>query len=148
MASRNLDYLKIEPWHFFSNEKEKTKFNWFAFELACEIDRAVPFATKKYLARKGYTKQRFNKSCINLAMLLQGIVLKKLRGEIPEMEINHTEVEKAFPRLNNKNVNKLLNYTGKAWENLLDICISCPSACISNKDEYCVMFDDESYYSL
>ncbi|WPD23154.1 MAG: hypothetical protein SD837_01050 [Candidatus Electrothrix scaldis] len=80
--------------------------NWFAFELACEIERAVPLATKKYLARKGYTTQRFNKSCINLAILLQGIVLKKLRGEIPDMEINYTEVEKAFPRLNTKNVNK------------------------------------------
>ena len=148
MASHNLDYLTIEPWHFFSDEKEKTKFNWFAFELACEIELAVPLATKKYLARQGYTTQRFNKSCINLAMLLQGIILKKLNGEIPEMEINYTEVEKAFPRLNDKNVNKLLGYTAKAWEHLLDVCVSCPSACLTNKDEYCVMFDDESYYSL
>ncbi|MCI5119858.1 MAG: hypothetical protein D3908_01435 [Candidatus Electrothrix sp. AUS4] len=146
MASHNQDYSKIEPWHFFSNEKEKTKLNWFAFELACEIECAVPLATKKYLARKGYAKQQFNKSCITLAMLLQGIVLKKLRGEIPVMEVSYTEVEKAFPRLNTKNVNKLLDYTAKAWEHLLDVCVSCPSACITNKDEYCVMFDDESYY--
>jgi len=78
MTSRNLDYSKIEPYHFFSSRNEKTKFNWFAFELACEIDRAVPNDTKKYLSKRGYTKQTFNKSCIDLAILLQGMVLKKL----------------------------------------------------------------------
>lgn len=146
MTNRNQDYSKIEPWHFFSNEKEKTKFNWFAFELACEIDRAIPYATKNYLSKRGYTKQTFNKSCIDLAILLQGMVLKKLKNEIPDMQINYTEVEKAFPKLNNKTINKLLDCTGKAWDNLLGICVSCPSACVTNKDDYCLMFDDKSYY--
>lgn len=42
--NRNLAYATIEPYHFFSSQNEKTKFNWFAFELACEIDRAYPRA--------------------------------------------------------------------------------------------------------
>ena len=121
------DYSKIQPNHFFSSQKEKTKFNWFAFELASEIDRAVPYGLKKYLSKKGYTKQKFNKSCINLAILLQGMVLKKLRNEIPIMQINYTEVERAFPNLNSKTTNELLDCTGKAWDNLLGICVSCPS---------------------
>jgi hypothetical protein len=53
-----------------------------------------------------------------------------LRNEIPDMQINYTEVEKAFPKLNNKTINKLLDCTGKAWDNLLSICVSCPSACV------------------
>jgi hypothetical protein len=145
MMNRNLDYSTIEPRHFFSSQGEKTKFNWFAFELACEIDRAVPHDTKKYLSKKGYTKQTFNKSCIKLAILLQGMVLKKLRNEIPDMQINWSEVGKAFPKLNDKTINSLLDCVGVAWENLLGICVSCPSACVSNKDDYCAMFDDESY---
>jgi len=62
------------------------------------------------------------------------------------MEINYTEIEKAFPKLNDKTIDELLTYTTEAWGNLLDICVSCPSACISNKDDYCAMFDDKSYY--
>ncbi len=147
MKVHDSDYSKIQPYHFFSNRNEKTKFNWFAFELACEIHRAVPHKTKKYLSRRGYNKQTFNKSCIELAKLLQGIILKKLRNEIPYMQINYEEVEKAFPRLNDRIIDKLLNCTAKAWDNLLGVCVSCPSACISNKDAYCVMFDDKSYYS-
>jgi len=146
MTNRQQDFSTIEPHHFFSNPKEKTKFNWFAFELASEIDRAVPNTLKKYLAKRGYTKQTFNQSCIKLAILLQGIVLKKLRNEIPEMQINYTEVEKAFPKLNNKTINQLLDCTGQAWDNLLGVCVSCPSACVSNKDAYCAFFDDKSYY--
>ena len=146
MANQITDYSKIEPHHFFSTQDQKTKFNWFAFELASEIDRAVPYQLKKYLSKRGYTKQTFNKSCIKLAILLQGVVLKKLRNEIPGMQINHTEVERAFPKLNNKTINKLLDSTGKAWDSLLGICVSCPSACVSNKDDYCPMFDDKSYY--
>lgn len=140
------DYSEIQPHHFFSNQNEKTKLNWFAFELACEIERAVSPQLKKLLAKNGYTKQTFNKSCIKLAKRLQNVVIKKLRGEIPEMEIDYADVEIAFPKLNDKLINSLLDATGNAWENLLDVCVSCPSACVSNKDDYSPMFDDKSYY--
>ena len=141
-----MNYSKIQPYHFFSNQEEKTKLNWFSFELACEIDQAVSYKFKKYLSKKGYTKESFNKSCIYLAVLLQGVALKKLRNEISGMEINYTEVKKAFPKLNDKTINKLSVCTGDAWENLLRVCVSCPSACVSNKDDYSPMFNDKSYY--
>jgi hypothetical protein len=146
MANPNTDYSTIEPYHFFSGQDDKTKFNWFAFELACEIDRAISYQLKKRLLKKGYTRQLFNKSCIKLAILLQGVVLKKLSNEIPEMQLNYTDVETAFPNLNDKTINQLLGCTEQAWDNLLGICVSCPAACVSNKDDYCPMFDDQSYY--
>jgi hypothetical protein len=141
-----MDYSEIQPYHFFSSQNDKTKFNWFAFELACEIDRAVPPKLKKILAKKGYTTEAFNKSCIKLARLLQAIVLKKLRNEIPEMQINYNEVETAFPKLNDKVINDLVDCTARAWDNLLGVCVNCPSACVSNKDQFSPMFDDEYYY--
>ena len=146
MTNPNTDYSKIQPNHFFSSRDDKTKFNWFGFELACEMDRAVPFQLKRCLSKNGYTQQTFNQSCIKLAVLLQGVVLRKLGNEIPCMEISHTEVESAFPKLNDKTINQLLDCAAKAWENLLSICASCPCACVSNKDAYCPMFDDSSYY--
>ena len=146
MANLNSDDSKIQPYHFYSSRADKTKFNWFAFELACEIERAVPFQLKRYLAKNGYTQQTFNRSCIKLAVLLQGVVLRKLSNEIPCMEISHAKVESAFPRLNDKTINQLLDCAADAWENLLSVCSVCPYACVSNKDDYCPMFDDPSYY--
>ena len=146
MTILNIDYSQIEPHHFYSSQTDKTKFNWFAFELACEIDMAVSPQLKKLLAKKGYPKQTFNMSCIRLAKLLQSVVLRKLRNEIPEMQINHSEVEVAFPKLDDKITDELLSCTANAWGNLLDVCVSCPSACVSNRNDYCKMFDDELYY--
>nr|VFJ68468.1 MAG: hypothetical protein BECKFM1743A_GA0114220_104735 [Candidatus Kentron sp. FM]VFJ68738.1 MAG: hypothetical protein BECKFM1743C_GA0114222_104974 [Candidatus Kentron sp. FM]VFK17095.1 MAG: hypothetical protein BECKFM1743B_GA0114221_104594 [Candidatus Kentron sp. FM] len=140
------DYSQIKPNHFFSSEKEKTNFNWFAFEFACELDMAVSFSLKKRLSKKGYTKEMFNLSCIKLSKLLQGVVLDTLNNKIPAMELNHTEIEAAFPKLDDKTIDRLLTCTEKAWAKLLDTCVLCPQACVSNKDEYCVMFDDP-YYS-
>lgn len=139
------DYSTIKPIHFAPTPADKTKFNWFAFELASEIERAVPDSLKRQLTKRGYTQQTFNKACIKLATLLQATVLRKLNGEIPAMEISHEQVEAAFPRLNDKTIAKLLDCTGEAWEHLLDVCVSCPSACVSNRRDYAPMFDDESY---
>ncbi len=145
MANKNSDNLAstIEPYHFISCQSDKTKFNWFAFELACEIESAIPSRLNGRLSKSGYTKQALNTSCIRLATLLQGVILKKLRNDIPEMQINYTEVEVAFPGLSDKIINELLDCTVTAWGNLLNICVSCPSACISHKNDYCNMFDDE-----
>ncbi|MDP2866217.1 MAG: hypothetical protein Q8O90_08240 [Elusimicrobiota bacterium] len=145
MTTLNTDYSKIEPNHFFSDKDGKTKLNWFTFELACEIATAVPAQLKRALFKRGYTAQTFNKSCVTLAKTLQDIVIMELGNETWAMHISYREVEDAFQELDDKIINRLLDCTSKAWGNLLDICISCPSACISNKDDYCPMFDDNTY---
>jgi hypothetical protein len=145
MEKQDMDYTAIRPIHFAKTRKDKTKFNWFAFELASEIDQAVPNKLKKYLSKHGYTQASFNQSCIRLATLLQGAVLKKLNGQTPDMEISHAQVEAAFPKLNDKTIDQLLDCTGNAWGNLLDICSVCPSACVSNRKDYAAMFDNERY---
>ena len=146
IKAKDVDYSKISPYHFFNDDADKKKFNWFAFESASEIEIVVPTKFKKRLSKKGYTQEMFNESCIKLSKLLQEVVLRRLRNEISNMEINYTEVEKAFPKLDDRTVDKLLTYTLEAWENLLDICVACTNACVTNKDDYCPMFDDEDYY--
>ncbi|MDD5727792.1 MAG: hypothetical protein PHV59_04425 [Victivallales bacterium] len=139
------DYSKILSLHFASCEAEKTKFNWFAFELASEIAITVPGKLKKQLEKKGYNTPAFNRSCIALAKSLRRVVLRQLRGEIPMMRIDYTEIERAFPGLNDKMVDALLTSVGQAWDTQLAGCSICPTACVSNKDDYCTMFDDELY---
>jgi hypothetical protein len=75
------------------------------------------------------------------------VVLNKLNNEIPDMLLDYADVKKAFPRLRDKNIDQLLTCTENAWENLLKTCVSCPSACVTNKDEYSPMFDEKTYYS-
>ncbi len=141
----NPDYTKIQSSHFISGEADKIKFNWFAFELASEIASDIPVKLMKQLEKKGYKISGVNRSCIALAKSLQQTVLKQLSGEISTMRIDYTDIEKAFPGLNDKIIDALLTCTAQAWDTQLAGCSMCPTACISNKDEYCTMFNDEFY---
>jgi hypothetical protein len=145
-TNRTPDYTKIVPSHFFSNLEEKTKFNWFAFELALEINKTINEKFKKILAIRGYPQVSLNRACVKLAKLLQVTILRKLNKEIPTMRIDYIDIEKAFPGLNDQTIYQLQTFTAQAWESLLTGCCDCPTACISNKDDYCSMFDDECYY--
>lgn len=136
---------QITPGHFAALPGGKNKFNWFAFELACEIRRAITRPLARTLAKRGYDHARIDRSCIALAIGLQGVVLKQLRREIPQMEIGWEQVQAAFPGLTDKAVDQLLNCTGTAWEGLLSNCVACPSACVTNKNDHCPMFDDPFY---
>jgi len=136
---------QIDPSRFAALPGGKRKFNWFAFELACEIRQAIAPPLVRTLAKRGYDHARIERSCIALAIGLQGVVLKQLRGEIPQMEIGWDQVEAAFPGLTNKMVDRLLDCTGTAWDRLLGYCVACPSACVTNKDDDCPMFDDPLY---
>ena len=139
------DYTKILSLHFISGEADKTKFNWFAFEIAREIASTVPDKLKKQLEKKGYKTPIFNRACIDLAKLLQQTILKQLSGEIPMMRIDHTDIERAFPGSNDKIIDSLLTCTAQAWDSQLAGCEVCPTARISNRHEYCTMFNDEFY---
>jgi len=142
----NVDFSSIRPTHFYTAPTEKIKFNWFAFELACEIDRAVPTKFKTLLAKRGYPPASFNRACVILAKRLQAAVAEQLKTGIQGMRLDYVDIEKAFPGLNDKIVDELLTHTASAWDALLGGCCVCPTACLSHKDEPCTMFDDNYYY--
>ena len=135
----------IKPSDFYSCPAEKTNFNWFAFELACELNGAIPKELKAYLAKHRYPQEAIDKSCATLAKLLQEVVLRRLRKEIPEMLLCYTDVEKAFPHLNDGTISKLLTCTEEAWGSLLDVCSVCPVACVTHKDAISPKFDAPMY---
>ena len=146
MQTKDKPITSIQPYHFFNSEQEKTKLNWFSFELACEIDKAIPADMRKYLRKKGYSESDYYAACIKLAKLLQKPILRKIKGEAAEMVIGYRLVEEAFPKLNQTSINKLLDYVGEAWDNITGICVTCPEACLTNRDKRALMFNDPYYY--
>jgi len=144
----SLDCSTIQPYYFISNNNEKTKLNWFTFELACEISNTIPPNIRRNLAGMGHTRSTFNLGCITLAKSLQRLMLERLGDDTPILPIRYNDVAQAFPGLNKKTVSTLLALVGIAWKNLLASCVVCPLACLSNKDEHCKMFDDLFYYGF
>ena len=139
------NYAKISPLHFFSNPSEKIGRNFFAFELASEIAVSLSPTVKKALLKLGYTPERLNQSCIELAQSLAAEACQRLVRQ-QGMEIGYEPIEKAFPRISDKTLNALLDDVGKAWGNLLDGCCTCPTACMTNRNRPSPCFDDAIFY--
>lgn len=128
------NYSKIRPDHFFSNASGKIGRNFFAFELASEITITLSPVVLKALTKLGYTPERINQSCIQLAQLLTAEAVKRLDRQ-QGMEIGYEPVEASFPGINNRTLNAMLDGVGTAWGNLLDICCTCPNACLTNRNK-------------
>ena len=135
----------VKPSEFVHRESEKTKLNWFCYEVSMtfcdEINENLGKLLKKYRIRD---KDIANFS-IYLSKRMKNIILKKLSGRIDKIYFSYEVVESYFPKLNDRLVNKLLDVISKAWMKQLDFCVVCPTRCITEKDVYCTMFDEEDF---
>ena len=74
---------------------------------------------------------------------MKKIILQKLSGEIETVYFSYDLIEAYFPYLKDKMINKILDAIEEARSGLLDTCEICPTRCVTEKDEYCTMFDEE-----
>jgi len=135
----------VKPNEFVCRESEKTKLNWFCYEISMafydEINKQLGRSLKKYRI----SDKDIADFSVYLSKSMKGIILKKLSGEIDNVYFSYERVESYFPKLNFRLVNKLLDVISKAWYEQLDFCVVCPTRCITEKDEYCTMFDNYGF---
>lgn len=136
----------IQPTSFYSSANEKTKFNWFSYELSRGVYDKVKHSTGNLLRRYKIGDEEFASFSIDFSKKMQNIILQKLAGKIETIYISYEMVEFYFPDISDKLVNKILDAILKAWDEQLSFCETCPVRCISEKEAYCTMFDDESLY--
>ena len=136
----------IKPTSFYPSEIEKTKLNWFCYELALNFDLAIGSKLGKKLKRRyGIDKEEIADFCIYFAKKMKAIILQKLSEEIETVYFSYDLIETYFPRLRDRMINKILDVVAEAWDEQLSICEICPTRCVTEKDEYCTMFDEGPY---
>ena len=139
---------RITPDRFFSKNKEKTKLNWFLFELALEIERFIAKERRltAQLHRAGVDDSQMRDFCVHYAKHMKSEILDKLAGRIANVRLGYLEIERFFPLIGDRLVDRLLTVVGKAWKSQTEICVACPTRCISEKDKRAQMFDDPVYW--
>jgi len=135
----------IKPTSFYSNDIEKTKLNWFCYELSMGIYDEIRGNRGKQLKKYKIDDMALAEFSIYISNVMKGIVLQKLSGEIETVYFSYEMVESYFPHIGDKLVSKMVDAIAKAWDQQLSLCEICPTRCISEKDVYCTMFDDEFY---
>jgi len=139
------EYSVIKPTSFYSCEHEKTKLNWFCFEIAVGLFDEIKKDHGRRLKKHKIDDKAIAEFSIYISKKMKDIVLQKLAGKIDTVYISYEMVELYFPTFNDRLVNKILDTISKVWDEQLSFCEICPTRCISEKDAYCIMFDDEDY---
>ncbi len=135
----------IKPTSFYSAEHEKTKLNWFCYEVALSVELEIQQELGERLKRYGIYEEQIADFSVYLAKQMKEIVLQKLSGEIETVYFSYDMVEAYFPKVSDRMVNKMLDAVAKAWDEQLSVCEICPTRCVSEKDVYCTMFDEGPY---
>jgi uncharacterized Fe-S radical SAM superfamily protein PflX len=131
--------MKLDPpikaeW-FYTDENEKTKINWFCFEYALEFYTFImkSEALRKYRAR--YSSAEIAAFCAYFAKQMKQSVYDRL-ARITEAVIIDEEYIAAYYPKNTQRQNKVfIDVAGKAWDNLLSVCVTCPTRCISEREQ-------------
>lgn len=135
----------IKQTSFYSRESEKTKLNWFCYEIALSIELDIRRNLGKQLMKYKIDDKAIAEFSIYYSKVMKDIILQKLSGKIKTVIHSYEPIESYFPKLNDRMVNKMLDVIVKAWDEQLDVCVLCPNRCISEKDVYCTMFDNDHY---
>jgi hypothetical protein len=138
--------VSIPPSDFYSRETEKTKFNWFLFEFASEfLSHLRPL--KKRLALKGIPDAAVAQFCVGYAKSLRQPILDRLAGKTAGVMLSYHEIERLLPQIDDRLLDDMLTAAATAWESLLELCVCCPSRCMTEKELLSPMFDDPFYSS-
>jgi len=135
----------IKPTSFYSAEHEKTKLNWFCYELALNFELEIKHKLGKRLKRYGISEEDMADFSIYLAKRMKGILLQKLSGEIETVYFSYEMVESYFLKLSDRMVDKMLGVIENAWDEQLSFCEICPTRCVTERHAYCTMFDEGPY---
>lgn len=139
--SSSLDMIK--PASFFTSQNDKVKLNWFFYELSMAIYDNLKKSIGLRLKRNKISDQALADFSVYYSKGMKPIILKTLSGEIESIYISYEPVQSFFPSLEDGLINKMTDAISRAWEETLSICEICPNRCISEKDAYCTMFDDD-----
>lgn len=130
----------IKQDSFYSCKEEKTKLNWFCYEIAMAFYDHIQDALERELEKNKINSEALAGFSIFLSKKMKSVILQKIAGEIEKAYLSHEWIEEYFPSIDDELVNKVLDAMAKAWDEQLGFCEVCPTRCISEKDAQCTMF--------
>jgi hypothetical protein len=136
-----IDPIKVE--YFCKSEEEKTKLNWFCYEYAYRLYDQIRnnFQLRKFCEQKG--QRSITMFCVHFSKEMKKTIADYFeRPEGQRRGIEYSYVDSFYPRISIKMTNRLVKMAEEAWNDHMFFCVDCSTRCISEKDEYCELFDD------
>ena len=133
---------KIQAEWFYGNEEGKTKLNWFLYEVALEYQMFIKDTPELKAYRKSHGDRNIALFCAHYAKQMKQSVFERLAGKTDATICYEEYITDFYPEMKEDQICLLMEVAEKAWDSHLSVCESCPTRCISEKDEKCFLFDD------
>jgi len=128
---------------FYTLKNEKIKFNWFCFEFACKYYEHLIKTNNKKL-KKWLSKRsglQVAEYCAYFSKRMKLSVINRLAG-ITEETIADEEYISDYCHTNKHSENTaLIEVAEEAWDELTEVCVTCPTRCVSERYAWCEFFD-------
>jgi len=137
------DDTPIKSSWFYIHESEKTKLAWFLYEYACTLYMHMKSSRSEVLQH--WKSKRSNKQlaefCAYFSKRMKQSIYDILDG-LPVVTVGNEDYVFDLCHTNTPaEIGAILEVAGSSWDELLAVCEICPTRCISERDEYCTMFD-------
>jgi hypothetical protein len=131
----------IQASWFYTYEFEKVKFNWFCFEFALKLydNIKVSKQLKKWILNVNDIE--IANFCAYFAKRMKKSVEDRLAGITDVTEADEEYLTDYYHTNTPKQNAVILRIIEKAWEQLLSVCVTCPTRCLSERHARCEFFD-------
>ena len=137
------DDTPIKSTWFYIHESEKTKLNWFLYEYACTLYVHMKGSNNEVLQR--WKSKRSNKHLAEFCAYFSKRMKQSIYDRLDGLTVATVGDEDYIFDLCHTNTAEengaILDVVETSWDELLAICEICPARCISERDEYCTLFD-------
>ena len=136
----NFTPIKIE-W-FYRLEGDRTKINWFLWEIALEYYDRIRDSQELAHYREQYGEEQVAQFCAYYARRMKKSLLDCLRGRRKHVMAYEEYISDFYPSHGGK-LNGLLNDVAKeAWDSMVSGCRLCPQRCLADYMSKTTLFEE------
>ena len=133
----------IRPESFISAGREKTRLDRFCYEFALGVYDSISEKLGERLVESGIVEDALAGFSVRLSKDAGKQIVDQLAGRIRGVYFSWEPFKREFPFLEDETVDEMIDAVLEAWDELLEVCESCPNACITRRNEPAPMFDCE-----
>lgn len=132
----------IKPTKFYSDETGKTKWNWFLYELALSVEMFIKKNLDQELRKWMIGEREIADFSIYAVGEIKDTILDAISRNSKRINFSSEVIESYFPGLiGSKLTDKILDALIAALEFQLYSCDDCFTQCLTQREQYCTMFN-------
>ena len=132
---------KVAADHFYQDNGDKIKQNWFLYEYANLLFAQIESSPKLVSYRKRSSNDSIVEFCVYFAKRLRRSISYAHEQRTTGVMINARYIYEFYPGNTYTQTQRLLEAAGEAWGEHIQVCVNCPNHCLSEGFELTDMFD-------